>query len=225
MVYFASKISGKTIADKEYTYAWTAVSKQPWLTALALWPKGNTWHGGGVFMSKRKLWLNHRPEVATPHPKHRPPKSFKVLANPDAMGEDGPVYSELLTRNGWNLRPERPRALDVWYQKGVGTWRKLHPNRMLMLEMRHQGYNYRSTFGARYVQGFTIYGRNGEPVLKLPASTWADWDHRGRLAYTANGRLVTVTFTKSGGHRQQALLDLNGLRPSPEESPAWARRW
>src|SRR4051794_20213611 len=40
-VYFASKFTGLTLADREYTYAWTAVSRPPYLTALALWPKGD----------------------------------------------------------------------------------------------------------------------------------------------------------------------------------------
>ena len=30
-------------------YSWTAISKPPFLTALALWPKGDCWHGGGLF--------------------------------------------------------------------------------------------------------------------------------------------------------------------------------
>jgi hypothetical protein len=56
----------------EYTYAWTAVSKPPYLTALGLWPKGDCWHGGGLFKSNRVLWLNRKPLVAIPHKDHMP---------------------------------------------------------------------------------------------------------------------------------------------------------
>lgn len=73
LIYFVSKINKKTIVDSEYTYAWTAVSKPPWLTALALWPKGDCWHGGGLFENDSTLMLNHRPNVAKPHPQHVPP--------------------------------------------------------------------------------------------------------------------------------------------------------
>src|ERR1700761_7760354 len=45
-VYFASKFNNRTLFDHEYTYAWTAVSRPPYYTALALWPKGDCWHGG-----------------------------------------------------------------------------------------------------------------------------------------------------------------------------------
>jgi hypothetical protein len=61
-LYFASKFDGRTTTDREYTYAWTAVSKPPYFTALALWPKGDCWHGGGLFASDRHVWLNHWPQ-------------------------------------------------------------------------------------------------------------------------------------------------------------------
>ncbi len=32
---------------------WTAVSRPPFLTALLLWPKGDTWDGGGSFENER----------------------------------------------------------------------------------------------------------------------------------------------------------------------------
>jgi hypothetical protein len=41
-----------------YEGAWTAVSRPPWLHALALWPQGHTWGGGGRFLDRRRavLW-------------------------------------------------------------------------------------------------------------------------------------------------------------------------
>lgn len=39
--------------------SWTAVSRTPYLTALALWPKGDAWGGGGLFLSPRTIGLNH----------------------------------------------------------------------------------------------------------------------------------------------------------------------
>jgi hypothetical protein len=38
---------------------WTGVSRPPYLTALALWPKGDAWGGGGVFDQPRVVGLNH----------------------------------------------------------------------------------------------------------------------------------------------------------------------
>jgi len=71
LVYFASKFTSKTVNDPEYTYAWTAVSKVPYLTALALWPKSDCWWGGGLFQDNYTVFLNHRPSEATPQYRER----------------------------------------------------------------------------------------------------------------------------------------------------------
>jgi hypothetical protein len=40
-------------------YSWSAISRPPFLTALALWPKGDGWGGGGLFLSRKRIALNH----------------------------------------------------------------------------------------------------------------------------------------------------------------------
>jgi hypothetical protein len=40
--------------------SWSAVSRPPYLTALALWPKGDGWGGGGQFSARDDIQLNHR---------------------------------------------------------------------------------------------------------------------------------------------------------------------
>src|SRR5579871_613334 len=51
-LFYQRKIPGRTFKDQDYTYAWTAVSKVPFLTTLALWPKGDCWHGGDLFLEE-----------------------------------------------------------------------------------------------------------------------------------------------------------------------------
>jgi hypothetical protein len=52
LVYFAAK-------HRAPLFTWTAVSRPPYLTALALWPKGDAWGGGGLFKNERTISLNH----------------------------------------------------------------------------------------------------------------------------------------------------------------------
>jgi hypothetical protein len=52
-----------------YTDSWTAVSRAPWLHALALWPSGTAYGGGGRFVDNRKLILNISTSAKT-HPDH-----------------------------------------------------------------------------------------------------------------------------------------------------------
>ena len=38
---------------------WTAISRPPYFTALAVWPKGDTYGGGGLFVSDGHFLLEH----------------------------------------------------------------------------------------------------------------------------------------------------------------------
>lgn len=136
-VYFASKFNRRTVDDREYTYAWTAVSRPPYLTALALWPKGDCWWGGGLFQDNHTLLLNHRPPEAIPHPQHKP-KGLRVVPNSDAHGEDDPLYSQRLERDGWHLTQEW--KIELLRGNGFRTHepevrQREHPRRRLTITM------------------------------------------------------------------------------------------
>src|SRR5208283_1885519 len=118
LIYFAQKISARSKKDTEYTYAWTAVSKPPFLTALALWPKGDCWHGGGLFRGPHDVLLNHRPVDATPHPQH-PPKGLRIMPNPHAAGEDDPIEIPRMERDGWEFKQ--------WLDYDYGRHRTIRP--------------------------------------------------------------------------------------------------
>jgi hypothetical protein len=83
LLYFAEKITPVTLKDPSYTTHWTAVSKLPYLTALALWPNGDRTcenkfpsakylFGGGVFLSDSEVCLSIGNSDRAPHPKHVP---------------------------------------------------------------------------------------------------------------------------------------------------------
>ena len=58
LVYCAAKFERAARQDDDYGYVWTAISKIPWLTALALWPMPDTYHGGGLFETNQRLLLD-----------------------------------------------------------------------------------------------------------------------------------------------------------------------
>ena len=60
LIYFAANY-------KRPLYSWTAISKPPYFSAVALWPKGDCWNGGGWFVDDRKMRLNHSPSEAELH--------------------------------------------------------------------------------------------------------------------------------------------------------------
>ena len=76
-------------AGSEYTDAWTAVSRSPWLTALGLWPQGTTYGGGGRFVGERHVVL--RTGCGLPYPNH-PATGLRVeFGNPPVHRSSGEV--------------------------------------------------------------------------------------------------------------------------------------
>jgi hypothetical protein len=222
LVYFASKFDGRTVEDQEYTYAWTAVSRAPWLTALALWPKGDCWWGGGLFTSKRGLWLNHKPDEATPHPAHRPHK-LKVEPNPEAHGEDEPIYSRRLERDGWATR-------RAWEKEWLGIkhcFRTLTPGQhvktqprgtlSIVLERRIDRLTYR--------ESFTVEGASAAVQLPPGPLEWLDWDDRNRLIALSGGRVWAASTDGTTVLPFAELLDLREDRFEERVAPAEAQRW
>jgi len=75
--------------------------------------EGDCWHGGGLFQDNNTVILNHKPDVAKPHPNHVP-HGLQVILKNHVHGEDDPLYSERLQRDGWDLKQE-------WVVENRGT--------------------------------------------------------------------------------------------------------
>lgn len=86
--YFATKYHGEKTRGVDY--AWTAISKPPWLTALALWPQSDTWGGGASFVDNDTLIIDC-PHWDKLRSQDRLPSGFTVL--PRWIGKDAPEQS------------------------------------------------------------------------------------------------------------------------------------
>ncbi|HEX6850230.1 MAG TPA: hypothetical protein VF139_02400 [Candidatus Polarisedimenticolaceae bacterium] len=220
-VYFASKFNRRTVADRTYTYAWTAVSKPPYLTALALWPKGDCWWGGGLFQDRRTLLLNHRPTEATPHPEH-PPRTLRVVPNPDASGEDYPIFAQRLERDGWTEVQAWETTFDpkdYFATVQPGIRKRVHPRERWSISMIC------TLERLRYKERFEVEGPAGPIELPRKSVEWVDWDQRGRLVVLADGCVWAAEVTGKRAGRFARLVDLTDDRFETKEAPEWARRW
>jgi hypothetical protein len=226
LVYFAgqynSRTRTRTHGERESLYAWTAVSRPPWLTALALWPKDDCWHGGGLFLRRRHLLLNHRPEQAAPHPEHRP-HGLRVEPDPDARGENDPLYSRRLARDGWEV----VREWEVEQVPGSWGYRTVAPGE---LARRHPGLPYRVVMERRidwltYREDFRVEGPRGPVPLPSARLDWVDWDRRGRLVVLRSGAVHAAEVTAEGVDPLRTLADFTADRFEPREAPPYARSW
>lgn len=222
LVYFASKFNRHTLDDPEYTYAWTAISKPPYFTALALWPKGDCWHGGGLFENDRTVWLNHKPDAAEPHPDHRPTR-LRIIPNPQAYGEDGPVYERRLVRDGWTLVQEGrfPLAGRGWKTEQSDVWYKTNRASGITLVMELAEIDFDQP-GGPYIEQFAII-RDGT-TIPIGRADWADWDRRNRLVLAREGKLFRADIGQDELEWHE-LADFNDNKPEPQEAPISARHW
>ncbi|MEB1529037.1 hypothetical protein [Xanthomonas sp. WHRI 7945] len=222
LVYFASKQQGDFVT-------WTALSRPPFFTALALWPKGDCWGGGGMFEDERTLLLNHRSqEGRDPFPL---PTGFQVphdlqvrpFGRGSGGGEDEPIDSALRQRDGWQVidagvgetggltsgvlyRFTRPR---VWEKPGA-SGRRLQS----LLQVVGRGNE------AWYGLDHRVLDRDGTVLLDLPGSDWADWDG-GDLVFARDGCLYRLTksgfrdYAQDGERVFRLLHDFRSARFAP----------
>jgi hypothetical protein len=221
LIYFAQKITEASKKDREYTYAWTAISKPPYLTALALWPKGNCWHGGGSFKNSRLVLLNHKPEVAKAHKNHKP-RGLWVKANPHARGEDDPIYSMRLERDRWAQK----QPWETEYRGYPEMYRTVRP------EIREKlgpsgGHVIRLTRFVEcldYSEEFAVRGVKSSAMATIERASWVDWDQQGRLIIARDGK-VSSGDNGNGEIRERLIIDLNPNKPESKAPPAWALKW
>jgi len=91
-------------------YSWTAISKPPYFTALALWKKGDGWGGGGLFDKSRNFRLNHRAGGMALGEGFALPKSLKLspLGEHSGSGED----DRKITAEGSSDKPRKRTSPD-----------------------------------------------------------------------------------------------------------------
>jgi hypothetical protein len=99
LFYFAAKY-------REPNYSWTAISRPSFLTARAMWNKGDGWGGGGLFTAENSVALNHRAGEDLLADGYPLPKKFLVtpFGNHPGRGEDDPIWSARMIRDVWTLK-------------------------------------------------------------------------------------------------------------------------
>lgn len=227
-VYFAGKFGHRTEV-KGYRDTWTAVSRPPYLTALALWPMGGTWGGHGVFLDNHTVRLStSSPSYGAPHHPDHPPGPLRVLGF-GALKKDDPWYEAGPSwRSGWQgiLAPTQPDRYSPLY----AAWRKMSGGLTLEREAKRSaplgGTQYEEYLPrpSRRRSLYTLYRPDGKAAALFEAH-WADWDQQGRLVATVGGRVLAGRLTKHNKLQWHQLASMQNERPVPMEAPAWAQQW
>src|SRR5262245_663042 len=229
LIYFAAKYKAP--------YAtWTAVSRPPFLTAVALWPKGDAWGGGGLFAKEKEILLNHRPAEMKLAEGFQLPKFVvvKPLGDHSGRGEDDPIHARRLIREGWKMiqqgkAKEHKLGAPMWVTiDPAEIWAKPHPQNGKPYEIRENISGIHERNGPWYVIEHIIVNTESGGEFSLGSPDCADWCHSGDLLYAKEGRLWRLGFNR-GNLRplEQAdmLIDLRDRCFAHKEAPQGAKLW
>lgn len=213
-IYFAMNGRWKSVGRG----AWTAVARAPWLKALSLMPKGDTWHGGGLFTGNRKYWLNdgfshvndsHAHEILTVTSEvQRVPAYDRRWGTGECPG----VYYPRLERDGWTYIIREEVADYHWrtvFEKPLShgwTLRKL---------CHEQGRNRKA--GPYWDDHVMVTGSGDE--IAFPDWEWAELIGR-QVAFSRGGCLYRVQIKNRDKLVAERLIhDFNGYTFEEREAP------
>ncbi len=201
LIYFA--LNGKW--DSETKGSYTAVSRPPWLKAIALYGKGDTWGGGGLFQSKKSYSLDgcHDPKG--------PLKESKEISRNDSPllkeqfgKKDWGIYSQRLFRDGWKPTLPQEKYLDAWSQ----NYEKQLPFDWVLRKFSDHDFEAHEMVNKK--SGAVISGEDWE---------WADLDDE-TLVWAEKGCIyrATIKDTESLGE-PRLLYDFNPLKFEAIQAP------
>ena len=217
LLYFASD-------QRRAMSSWTAVSRPPYFTALALWPKNNTYGGGGVFKSKTNVLLDRQEWEES-----RVAEGFSIpnWLSVGLLGRRGgwedfdlsSPWSLRLQRDGWKLMQYPIKTKDEFGASMMleldppFVWQKAHPIRSddLAIQMAILGIGGQNR--PSVLAEHRVVGRDGY-VGQIGESEWADWASNGDLLFAQSGCLFRLRLENGRFNpieESQQIADFNGL--------------
>jgi hypothetical protein len=201
-----------------------AVSKAPWLTALAAWRTGGTWTGGCQFFRDGRLAIAGCMDIQPFHGHY--PKAVVGGMSSDWIRRD--LQNEF--KRGWQTcadDPDDPRRehLPATARQSAFLICRPQPGQHgAALILAHLGVDFsQSAIEGVQVQ-YLLEERIGR-ITPLPEAAWADWDHAGRLLVATRDGAVCIREPRGDDWPQIWSQDLRHLTPEPTAAPAWAQRW
>jgi hypothetical protein len=237
LVYFAAKHKGPF-------GTWTAISRPPFLTALALWPVGDTWNGGGIFLGPHQVGLAHRGTKMQLAPGFALPKNWRVeqlpypsfnftVDYPPYIGS--PLECIRLLRGGWDMTPGKAhrqnRSSRVWESFDPPlTFRRRQPGHSnVILSWFTTGLFVRG--GPSDERSAEVSDQSGRVLRRFPVADWVEFSYGGDLLIGTGGCLYRLPGHRVGLASDDPLdgaklvADLRPLTFRRRIAPATARRW
>ena len=227
---------------------WTAVSRAPYFTALALWFSRSAWNGGGLWDEDGTLALNEPPgpfREAQP-----PPPGLSVRRLDLGRGEDEPIHTMRLLRSGWMQEQTvetvltNPEARERYERFSQIASDPARFQELLALDLSQPLFPVYATVRPQIltkplargrlvwesgVEGETWRIENDAETVRREfappkfGGMWLDSDHAGRIVFGDAGCLWAWCGFPDG--EPTLVADLSPNRFEPAEAPEWAKSW
>jgi hypothetical protein len=223
---------------------WTAISRPPYFTALAVWPKGDSWGGGGLFASDDHFLLWHDSHVQYGVDQFKLmdgfalPKRFRVqpfFGNSPVLACD--VEQSRMVLSGWRFtqRGEHGKSTadsDLNYPLKVPEimTRALDDPKRPRFELHRivDGHGPKKQGMPFRIMRAEIADTKGDARRDLGHVDWVDAD-RGDVLWSSGGKLFRLAGPTRKGMDIAAdpklVADLNGMTFEAIEAPRSALRW
>ena len=204
------------------TGAWTAISRTPYLKALALWPWGDCWNGGGLFLSNTRYWRNTHFWKTPGSEKDREivgnlssdiTEDTSFPSEENYGGECPGVYYIRLQRDGWKLL----RHESITPHEHLNVFEKALHHDWVLEKTAHSSVHQPKGKGCYFDTHRLIHTPSGK-IIKLPEWEWADLDGT-RLVWVTKGLLYAASLDDKGLTDAKTLHDFNDMHFEAIEAP------
>jgi len=225
LIYFAAKY-------KAPLYTWTAISRPPYFTAVALWQTADAWAGGGRFASNNEILL------ANPSYRLDPAEGFTLPRNVKVKSlRDHPIVfsdADIRERDGWKLIRKGLRSATT--RRGImgfeidppKVWSKYNPAAPTAYELRELTLGKSTRDDPSRIE-FVVLNRRSQQEQSLGRIDWADWAPSGDLLFARKGQIFRAKFDRRNKvldvENAQLLIDLCGRKFCNVKAPPEATSW
>lgn len=182
--------------------SWIALSRPPYLTALAIWFLGDTWGGYSSFFGNRSLGVSIHYDLEQDLPI---PEGFQISRISR--------HHDVLKDRGWKERS--------WAVLMNPRYRKPLRNTSIFLEFEPW---YRKLGLANRKSRFWLINSETRQSRELDCQ-YAEVDPHGRLVVLNEGKVFAAAVQEDLTFAPEEMADLNEMRFQPLPPPDWARQW
>ena len=215
--YFALKSSKREFLGQNGLQTYSAVSKAPWLFALAAWPEVGTYTRGFHF-------AEGPPEEGESRIDHPHVGDLEPMKKRYRLVRTDPRQYDNERRRGWIEHEACPphKPSDVWDEARAVILAKPSPDGKRRLILRDREW-VASVPGRIEGRSPTFELEKGRATTEMPEAAWADWDSVGRLLVVTREAKLQIRDVESSKLVREASLD--PALPKPRQAPAWAQSW